>query len=102
MEDADRCLGTLFETPGKLLGKHDGAVIAARATERDNQAGLALRAIRRERELEKLHDELQEAVSTWLSEYVLADRCLQAGEALEVRDPVGIREESHVEDEVGF
>src|SRR5438093_13590945 len=86
--------------PGQLFSEHDGSVVAACAAERDDQARLALRAICRQCQLQELHHELEESPRARLPEHVVADGCFQAGEALQVWNPVRTGRASDVADKL--
>ena len=102
MEDGHRHVRQLTEAPRELLGQGDRAVEATRAAERDPQLILALGAIRRGGEGQELGDELEEPIRRRLLEDEVADLRLLAGERLQLRVPVGVRQEADVEDEIGL
>ena len=68
----------LAQPGGQLLGDDDRAVVAAGAADRDRQPGLALADVGRDREVEELVQERQEALGDRLAEDERADRLGQA------------------------
>ena len=61
VEDRDRARVALAQPGGELLGDDDAAVVAAGAADRDRQPGLALVDVGRDREVEELLEEVEEA-----------------------------------------
>ncbi len=99
---ADRCgLGAEpDEDLAERLGDRDAAVPTAGAADRDREVRLPFALVRRERELEQPAQLLEERLRVGLAEHVVAHGRVAAVERAQLLDPVRVREEAAVEDEV--
>ena len=102
VEDRDRAEVLVAQPAGELLGDDDRAVIAAGAADRDGQARLALGDVGRDRELEELDEEVEEACRDRLAEHEGPDLVGQPGERPQLGDVERVLHEADVEDEVGL
>jgi len=75
-------------------------MVTARTTERDRQVRLALGLIRRHQQREQIAKSRQELVGNRLLQKEPANRCIAPGEGPKLVDPVRVRQEATVEDEV--
>ena len=87
---------------GELLGDDDRAVVAAGAADGDRQAGLALRLVGRQREVEEVVEERDEPAGDRLVEHERAHRLREPGQLAQLGDVVRVLHEPDVEDEVGL
>ena len=85
VEDRDRPEPALAQPGRQLLGDDDRAVVAAGAADGDRQARLALRDVGRDREVEEVLQEREEAARDGLAEDELADGLGQAGQLAQLR-----------------
>jgi hypothetical protein len=93
--------GVLAAEPlGEELGDHDAPVIAAGAADCDREPRLALLDVRRDREVEELLEEVEEAAGHRLAQDVVADLLGHAGERPQLRHVIGVGDEPDVEDQV--
>ena len=92
----------LAEAFGDLFGDGDGAVLASGAAEGDGEVALPFLDVMRQQEQEHLGDAVEEFLRLGKVADVGGDLGMPAGELAELGDEVGIGQEAHVEDEVGF
>ena len=76
-------------------------MVPAGAADRDRQVRLALVHVAREEEREEIVELGEELLGLGLLDHVVAHGRFQAGERAQLVDPVGVRKEAAVEDEVG-
>ena len=80
MEDRDRPEVLLAQPRGQLFADRDRPVVAAGTADPDGQASLAFGDVGRDRELEELVDEVNEANGDGLAEDERADLVGQTGQ----------------------
>src|SRR5947208_1279526 len=99
--DDVRRVTELVEEPSELFCQRHRAMAAPGAADRDRQIGLALALVAREQELEKALEVLEELSALRIVEDELSHARVAPVEGSEPRDEVRVRQEAHVEDQVG-
>src|SRR3954466_9559274 len=99
--DADADAGQRAEPLRELLDHRDGAVPAARAADSDRGVPLVLAAVAGEHREQSGGVAVEELHGALLAQHVRGDVGVQPGAGAQLRDPVRVRQEPGVGDDVG-
>src|SRR5512132_584122 len=92
---------TRADPRGELLGEDDRAMVPARAADGDREVALPLGDVAGERDLEERLEPLEVGAVELRTTNVVSDLGIGARVWPELRHPVGVRQEPHVEEQVG-
>ena len=89
------------EPPAQLLRDRHAAVLAAGAADSQRQVALAFSRVTATDEVDQLDVPVEELPRAGLGEHVVGDRSLLPRQVLQLGNPERVRQEAHIDDEIG-
>src|SRR5664279_1808038 len=101
VNDLDR-QGIACQPAAKFLGDRDAAMLAAGAAHREREVPLALALVTTADQVDESDVPVQEFGGTLLGEHVVRDVGVLPGVVAQLRDPMRVGQEPHVDDPVSY